>query len=629
MKRNKLYSILLAAGSLSLLGGGMVSCDDFLTVLPTDQITEEDFWQEKGDLDNVRAAAYKQMLNCTGKILIWGELRSDNLVLNEMDDASLKNLQQAVLQPTDENFDWAPLYTGINYCNLVLEKGEAMTVPGEEVDPSFRRSDWLPIKAEMYALRALYYFYLVRAYRNVPYVTVSIRTDAEAMRSKTPAVNGILILTNLIAQLEEAKEYAAENYGNSQDNKGRFTKRGVRALLSDIYLWRAAMLEKHADKDNDQNLVMPDGEELTDELVTLLKKESYEKSLENCNWILDDYQAKYDKDLLDNPSSGNTADKDLLYPYLLRIMGNSGSMSKTNVYDNVYYSLWGSKNSSESIFELQFDGSENVNNTINTYLSLSEGTSELSPKKMIGNPALVVTAVNSQSPSPSRGFGIGDFRLCETYSIVPNSSTYPIHKNITTSVTVYNSENVTDLSVNFSGSYRLKNSQNANWPVYRLSDVMLIKAEAIARLADPQAEATAEDGVNGLNEGFKLTNAIFQRYNPGMQATGTAGATLMSDRFKPDYATASPAKNAADLLKLVYNERQREYIAEGKRWFDIVRQAEASNDFADLFTTYIDLATNVKNRLRKIDAFYNPLYVEELKVNDNLKQNPVWDRYSK
>lgn len=620
---------MLAAGSLSLLGGSMVSCDDYLTVLPTDQITEEDFWQEKGDLDNVRAAAYKQMLNCTDKILIWGELRSDNLVLNEMDDASLKNLQQAVLQPTDGKFDWASLYTGINYCNLVLEKGEAMTVPGGEVDPSFRKSDWQPIKAEMYALRALYYFYLVRAYRSVPYVTTSVRTDAEAMRSKDPATNGILILTNLIAQLEEAKDYAAENYGNSQDNKGRFTKRGVRALLADIYLWRAAMLENHADKAADQNLVLSDGEELTEELATLLKKESYEKAIEHCNWILDDYQAKYDKDLLENPSGSNTVDRDQFYPYMLRIMGNSGSMSKTNVYDDVYSALWVAKNSSESIFELQFDGTENINGTLNTYLSLSEGTMDLSPKKMIGNPALVVTAVNSQSPAPDKGFGIGDFRLCETYSIMPNSSTYPIHKNIVTSVNVYNSENVTDMSVINTGGYRLKNSQNANWPVYRLSDVMLIKAEAIARLSDPQTKANAEDGVNGLNEGFKLTNAIFQRYNPGMQATGTSGAVLVSDRFKTDYATADPAKSAADLLKLVYNERQREYIAEGKRWFDIVRQAEASNDFADLFTTYIDLSTNVKNRLRRIDAFYNPLYGEELKVNGNLKQNPVWDRYSK
>lgn len=620
---------MLAAGSLSLLGGSVTSCDDYLTVLPTDQITEEDFWQEKGDLDNVRAAAYKQMLNCTDKILVWGELRSDNLILNEMKDASLKNLQQAVLQPTDNKFDWASLYTGINYCNLVLENGEAMTVPGEEVDPSFRRSDWQPIKAEMYALRALYYFYLVRAYRSVPYVTTSVRTDAEAMRSKDPATNGILILTNLIEQLEEAKGYAAENYGNSLDNKGRFTKRGVRALLADIYLWRAAMLEKHADKADDQNLVLSDGEELTDELATQLKRESYEKAIENCNWILDDYQAKYDKEQLENPSTGNTTDRDQLYPYMLKIMGSSGSMSKTNVFDEVYSLMWTSKNCSESIFELQFDGSENVNGTINTYLSLSEGSMLLAPQKMIGNPALVVTAVNSQSPAPDKGFGIGDFRLCETYSIMPNSSTYPIHKNIVTSVNVYNSENVTDMTVFMTGSYRLKNSQNANWPVYRLSDVMLIKAEAIARLSDPATTAKAEDGVDGLNEGFKLTNAIFQRYNPGMQATGTSGAVLVSDRFKPDYATATPAKSASDLLKLVYNERQREYIAEGKRWFDIVRQAEASNNFADLFTTYIDLATNVKNRLRRIDAFYNPLYTEELKVNGNLKQNPVWDRYSK
>lgn len=61
MKSKKLYTKLLLAGSLMLLSGSLTSCDDFLTLLPTDQLPEENFWQDKSDVDGVRAGAYDQL----------------------------------------------------------------------------------------------------------------------------------------------------------------------------------------------------------------------------------------------------------------------------------------------------------------------------------------------------------------------------------------------------------------------------------------------------------------------------------------------------------------------------------------------------------------------------------------
>jgi len=169
MKRNIIYKSVFAAGCLCLLGSSLQSCNDYLTVYPTDQITEEQFWQDKTDLDNVRAAAYRKLTESgtTAKILMWGEFRSDNLVLNKMEETSLMHLQNAVLMPTESMFDWSNFYTGINYCNMVIERGERMIQ--EQTDPSFSDGDWRPIKSEMQALRALYYFYLVRAFRDVPF----------------------------------------------------------------------------------------------------------------------------------------------------------------------------------------------------------------------------------------------------------------------------------------------------------------------------------------------------------------------------------------------------------------------------------------------------------------------------
>lgn len=98
-----------------------------------------------------------------------------------------------------------------------------------------------------------------------------------------------------------------------------------------------------------------------------------------------------------------------------------------------------------------------------------------------------------------------------------------------------------------------------------------------------------------------------------------------------DYGVSGGAftKTQSELLSLLYRERQREFIGEGKRWFDIVRQVEFTNDPKTVLTTFITLKTEVVNRLYDIYAMYVPIYSEELKVNTSLKQNPVWERYSK
>ena len=108
MKTNKFINKILAVG---LLFGsmGLASCEDFLTLSPSNMITEDDFWKSKTDVDNVRAAAYRQMASdaVTSRILYWGELRSDNLALNDMTKTGIQHLQQGILVPTEGIFDWS------------------------------------------------------------------------------------------------------------------------------------------------------------------------------------------------------------------------------------------------------------------------------------------------------------------------------------------------------------------------------------------------------------------------------------------------------------------------------------------------------------------------------------------
>lgn len=702
MKSRNIFNKILAVGALTC-GLGLTSCNDFLTVLPTSNIIEDDFWKDKGDLEGVRAAAYYQLTQLNDKVLLWGEVRSDNLALFNMSNQSLSRMQQATLMPTDAMFDWAGFYKGINYCNLVLERGDQMTVPGQEVDPSFRLSDWKPIKAEVLSLRALYYFYLVRAFRNVPFVLSSVSTDKQAMEARIAATSGVNILTELIAQLENDKTYPGgalkevpKNWGNTAENRGRFTMRSIHALLADMYLWRACMLcEDMSSGESSEALAArvmpkdettdageteggeteggegdgtdqpetpdtPDQPEVMDtpnvkgDVVIDLRwnesTKSYERvalnsaeihalrfaSLEKCishaeaamKFIQEDYRKFYDE----NPTLVEV-NKNLRIPYLKRVTGKDFN----SFDDDVYRQLFAAKNSDESLLELQYNGNTVSNTAVTTYLS-SGSANQVNYGALCGSSMMTSSA--GENYEPEKGFGKGDIRMLETFGYNSTNASRPVvHKGTCTGIQVNNAEDMTK-----GGHYSYRTQADANAIQYRLTDLILMRAEAFARwrtddVTHPNYRDIKVVAGDEYDNCFLDVNAIFERCNPGVEPSlkpdgvteNTEAGDAVAKRLNKNYGVG---KTAVDLLQLVYAERQREYVGEGKRWFDIVRQVEASNDPADVLSNFISFPTAVKNRLREFWAYYNPIYNEEYKVNGveyggKLVQNPVWSRYAK
>lgn len=634
MKYNNIIKNTIIAGSL-LCSLGMVSCNDYLTVLPTNAVVEEDFWKSKSDIDNARAGAYTKLSESgtISRIIYWGELRSDNVRLNDMSQNNIRLLMNATLMPTDGNFDWTNFYQGINYCNRVIEHGDQMTIEGQEVDPSFRLSDWRPIRSEMLAVRALNYFYLVKAFRNVPYVLKAVTTDTEAKSLRTAATDGVNILGDQIRILEnEALKYSASNIGTTSDNKGRFTTPSIHALLADMYLWRGCMLMHSADKGD--KVVSETGDTLTlsDADATNMSKVCMDSAIYHCNKVLDYFQQEFEKDkqtdILLQTDLERYRDKN--YPYLL-LIGKTNDDDVDNVSDLIFGRIFGTKNSSESLLELQYDGSTNSNTAV-TKMYSSFSNSQIKPAYVVGSNTMTSGATGGNN-EPDRGYGRADIRLLENLNYLSsNAAQPPIAKFLNNSVTISNLRDVTEGNT-MSG---IRTAANANWPVYRLSDIMLIKAEAIAR-RDLTAKANANDGKDGVNEGFKLVNAIFSRSNPGLRGSDVATSTndeYYSSRLDDNYAVADPQKpkTASDLLSLVYKERQCEFFGEGKRWFDLARQVEYSNDPSTTLSDFVTLSSSVTNRLRRLWGMYNPIYQEEYKVNGvryggGLVQNPVWERY--
>ena len=604
MKMTNIYNKVFLGVAIACTGL-LASCEDYLTILPTDSIPEENFWQSQGDVDNVRANAYYQMTkqSVLSNILYWGEFRSDNVELKDMTNTSLSHMMEGVLQPTEGMFKWNDFYSGISCCNKVLEKGQYMI--DNKVDDTFSPGAWNPIKAEMLSLRALYYFYLVRAYRDVPFVTQTISTDAEALEARkgVPATQGVVILDTLIKNLEECKEYAAKNYGNTLDNKGRFTKRSVRMLLADIYLWQGCMLKHGIAKGyvlcNEQGDTITSQSELDAKATA-----NFQRAVELCDEVLAEMNADYKEKIEKNPNQYTEEEK--TQPYPLYQIASSGMATSDDVYDKV----WGRGNSDESIFDLQYDGDQNSNTVLG---ALYYNSSNKSAKTIVGKPSLFTTINTLDNDGSMKGFGKTDIRLYECVAFKDiTQSEYPIWKNSVETVKFEDKENMMN-----GGSAEPRSKENANWPVYRLSDLMLIKAECLARLA-------YKDNTPELIEGFRLVNKLFERYNPGLDSTGS-GMVNTSDRLKYDYFKD---KSASALLELVYRERQREFFSEGKRWFDIVRQAEADNSTAEVLTSWMGASKSLQTRLRKLCAMYVPYYNDELKVNPALIQNEVWDKYT-
>lgn len=629
MKRDIFNKLLLACCFAIIVG--MTSCEDYLTLYPTTSITKEDFWNTKNDVNNVRAAAYYQLTQCTGSILTWGEYRSDNVELNDASKTSYRYMREAVLQPADGLYNWAPLYKGINFCNEVLENGEHMV--NNSVDPAFTSVDWRPMKAEMLSLRALYYFYLVRAFRNVPFVTHSVGTDAEALNARDKAVPGQVIMDSLINQVERALPYSASNYGSTSDNKGRWTTTSMQALLADMCLWRACMVMRGREKGfpvtNEKGDTLTAGQENT------LSSELLKKSISYCNLVIKKLREDYSRrlDLVNVPQDDRL--RKLPFPLL------QYSASVFTTEDIVYSTIFGAGNSLESVLELQYDGVNVKNKTLSdAFYGNPDGGFKAG--LMLANSALFD---REAKVDPVKGYGKTDMRYANSGLTLGTSlsSSTPIIKGAARDVSVFDPKDIPHSSVSY--ELRPTASQDANWPIYRLSDIMTIKAEAISRLLD------ARIGYPDYNErdAYLLLDELFRRNNPAIDSTKTS-STEFSIRLRDSKKFAEEDKKEdankrpgwkdryaaySGPLHLTFCERQREFLGEGKRWFDIVRECEFRGATKDVLSDWVGVTSMVRNRLRSIWSLYNPIYLDELKVNGRdygskrgqLVQNPAWEKY--
>jgi hypothetical protein len=154
----------------------------------------------------------------------------------------------------------------------------------------------------------------------------------------------------------------------------------------------------------------------------------------------------------------------------------------------------------------------------------------------------------------------------------------------------------------FTPRYRTT-AATTNWVIYRLSDIMLMKAEALVQLSAVNTQ--------NFREALTLVNTTYLRSNE------TA-----------DSLSFTAYANQSDMEKLVLRERQRELMFEGKRWFDLMRVVRRKGDPSAILA-YLSPKLSGDNmqlkRLSVIDGLYMPVLKSELDINPNLKQNPFYE----
>jgi starch-binding outer membrane protein, SusD/RagB family len=248
---------------------------------------------------------------------------------------------------------------------------------------------------------------------------------------------------------------------------------------------------------------------------------------------------------------------------------NSGRFGLIGGGQDLFNELYYEGNSTESIFELQFDVQK-----LNPFYNMHHP----STRRWTASPLLMDQVFGQDDPNTvvveedQRGGGTS-LRISDN----------TIWKYIGATAT----------------TLRSADQSFAHWIFYRYADVLLMKAEAINQMDQPL-------------EASRLVKQIRERAQ-------AIELVLMDSTSK------------SSMEEFILQERQREFAFEGKRWFDVLRNTKRNNYqnmryLLDMTATSIpsDRQQAAFNKIKDVNSHYLPIYLYELQTNKLLVQNPFY-----
>jgi hypothetical protein len=217
------FGVLLALASCNT--------DEKLEVEGDGIVIEDNFYKNETDAYSGLAAAYDKLGKYAGSMetapLLLLNSASDDFYAgggNNADQPGLQVMNNYTVSPTNiPPAVWANYYQGIGRCNIMIQK-----LPGIAMDAAKKTR----FMAEVKALRAYYYFDIVRMFKNVPLILMPVKaSEVTTIIQATPAV----VYTQIEKDLNEAVTDLPITLAPNE--LGRFTKGAATALLGKVYLY--------------------------------------------------------------------------------------------------------------------------------------------------------------------------------------------------------------------------------------------------------------------------------------------------------------------------------------------------------------------------------------------------------
>jgi len=474
--------------SLCLLNTG---CKKLLEVKPQSSITEATYFKNEGDFEPYLTGIYTSMRSFANNVT-YGTERGEELVAASNSRFGVAWSQ--IITPSSGAVNYNDWYKAIGNCNLLLTR--IADFPFSSPDVKKR------ITAEAYALRAWFYFSLLRIIGDAPLMLEAITDDNVPLLPRSPAVDVMkqvqLDLDAAIAGFRSMSGFTVTSYPSFY----RFAYGSVQALKTDTKLWSAKVLGGGAADFNDAIVAAGEVELSGRTLNTDFKNVTAIRAASNPEAILSAFF------LRDESNASSNYGLNAL-PFITIVQG-----------------------------ALNLDSIPYANSSGN-----GQGAYQISPK------------------SKALFTNTADKRIPFTWVTERQATGSKISWITKLPGTKYADDRISDNDI----------------PIYRLSDVFLMKAEAYA-------------GISNTTLAISSLNKVRNRAGNG------------------DYTGAA---DKASVEKEILDERGRELFFENKRWYDLVRFHKGGT---------INVYNYVPNLAGKTTPLFWPLNTTVLANNSLIKQ---------
>lgn len=227
---------------LACIGLVVTSCRKTLELAPQDYYGDGNFWQNEAQITNFMVGLHKQFRDNRFMFLRLGEMRGGGFSNVDRQNTSLNELtiiNQAIEETSAGIGSWAGLYGPILQLNLFIQKVEATEFLAAD------RKDYL--LGQAYAMRAYYYFHLLRTYGGVP-----LRLEPEVSNGNTDAValrKERASEADVLASVKADINKSVDLFGNGAvpAEKSQWNPAAALMLKGEVYLWSVKVYNNTAD----------------------------------------------------------------------------------------------------------------------------------------------------------------------------------------------------------------------------------------------------------------------------------------------------------------------------------------------------------------------------------------------